>query len=111
MSLFMSILSKLFDNNKDQTFQLISMFDPESNTNQTSISPYLVTAPNADKAALLFMAQIFENNKSSKVVRILTLGSTKSKKFIHKTVHRSHEPAITVNGTRFQYAHRILKMT
>ena len=90
MSLFMSILSKLFDNNKDQTFQLISMFDPESNTNQTSISPYLVTAPNADKAALLFMAQIFENNKSLKLCKIIVYLCIKERKifFIFRIICR-----------------------
>ena len=87
-------------------YQLLTIFDPEtSNTKSSSCS---IAALDVNKAALLFMSQIFQNNRKPNIIRLLTLKKMGSSISHSRTVLRSRE-ALNVGNNRYRYVHKIIK--
>ena len=95
----------------NKTFKLIESIDPKKGTsnilNKTD-KTCIVSAPTADKAALLFMSQIFKNNRKGKVVRVLKILNLDTSRTFIRTVSRLREETVPINGQRFRYVHQII---
>ena len=90
------------------TFELITMVDQDKTSYDMSGERCVITATSADKAALLFMSQIFKSSRKIRVIRKLTIRNVKNSKTFTRTVIRYRDDTIPINGTRFRYVHKVI---
>ena len=94
----------------NKTFKLIRFENVENASNVPALPNDTILAESADKAALLFMSQIFKNNRKSRVLGRLTIAHMNGPSVARTTIRKvSRELARSrVNGQCFRYVHKIV---